>query len=173
MRPRKILSKSVNLVMFSSKINVFFRTSIAPLQIFFGPPLLPSIFFSAPLWYFCVLGTVFRSDFWDFCVLVTVFRSEFWYFCVLVTVFRSDFWHFCVLVTVFRSDFWYFSIFAETAPTALERGERAPRHHLMGKRPLRCRAGIYPPAFFSPGLADPIPPYDGGGGRRGNTTTTR
>ena len=24
------------------------------------------------------------------------------------------------------------------------------------------------PAFFSPGPADPIPPYDGGGGRRGN-----
>ena len=40
----------------------------------------------------------------------------------------------------------------------------------MGKRPLRCRAGFYPPAFFSPGPADPIPPYDGGGGRRGNTT---
>ena len=42
--------------------------------------------------------------------------------------------------------------------------------------PLRCRAGIYPPAFFSPGPADPIPPYDGGGPRRGNnntTTTTR
>ena len=34
--------------------------------------------------------------------------------------------------------------------------------------PLRCRAGICPPAFFSPGPADPIPPYDGGGGRRGN-----
>ena len=36
--------------------------------------------------------------------------------------------------------------------------------------PYRCRAGIYPPAFFSPGPADPIPPYDGGGGRRGDNS---
>ena len=43
----------------------------------------------------------------------------------------------------------------------------------MGKRPYRCRAGIYPPAFFSPGPADPIPPYDGGGPRRGNNNTTQ
>ena len=42
------------------------------------------------------------------------------------------------------------------------------RRRLMGERLVRCRAGIYPPAFFSPGPADPIPPYDGGGGRRGN-----
>ena len=33
---------------------------------------------------------------------------------------------------------------------------------------VRCRAGIYPPTFFSPGPADPIPPDEGGGGRRGN-----
>ena len=33
---------------------------------------------------------------------------------------------------------------------------------------VRCRAGIYPPTFFSPGPAQPIPPAEGGGGRRGN-----
>ena len=54
----------------------------------------------------------------------------------------------------------------------------ALRHALPhpAKRPYRCRAGIYPPTFFSPGPADPIPPEKGGAGRRGNnnnTTTTR
>ena len=38
-----------------------------------------------------------------------------------------------------------------------------------GGRPVRCRAGIYPPAFFFPGPADPIPPDDSGGGRRETT----
>ena len=36
---------------------------------------------------------------------------------------------------------------------------------------VRCRAGIYPPTFFSPGPAHPIPPDEGGGGRRGNNNT--
>ena len=42
------------------------------------------------------------------------------------------------------------------------------RRRLMGKRLVRCRAGIYPPAFLFLGPADPIPPDEGGGPRRGN-----
>ena len=46
-------------------------------------------------------------------------------------------------------------------------GPCAPRHRLMGKHPSRCRAGIYPPTFFSPGPAEQIPPGEGSAARRG------
>ena len=35
-------------------------------------------------------------------------------------------------------------------------------------RAYRCRAGIYPPAFFSPGPAESAPQVYDEGGRRGN-----
>ena len=40
------------------------------------------------------------------------------------------------------------------------RGNKDPctlRHRFMGERVVRCRAGIYPPAFFFPGPAESIP----------------
>ena len=54
------------------------------------------------------------------------------------------------------------------SPDTCEQGPVYRRPRWVGEHPARGRAGIYPPAFFSPGPADLIPPYDGGGGRRGN-----
>ena len=41
-------------------------------------------------------------------------------------------------------------------------------HTAWGSARVQGRAGIYPPKFFFPGRADPIPPGEGGAGRRGN-----
>ena len=38
----------------------------------------------------------------------------------------------------------------------------------MGERAYRCRAWVYPRAFFFPDPAESIPPVYDGGGRRGN-----
>ena len=64
------------------------------------------------------------------------------------------------------------TIFNENKDLQLSRliKRHAPPH--TAKPPYRCRAGIYPPTFFSPGPADPIPPEKDGAGRRGNNNTT-
>ena len=60
-------------------------------------------------------------------------------------------------------------------PISRTRGNKNPRR-LMGEHLQYCRAGIYPPALFSPSPVHLIPPGEGGRGRRGNndiTTTQR
>jgi len=67
-------------------------------------------------------------------------------------------------VMIFHEKSWFFT---KSRHLLESRGNKTPCT-LMGKRLQSRRAGIYPPAFFSPGPADPIPPYDGGGPRRGD-----
>ena len=84
--------------------------------------------------------------------------------------FLSIFFNFRRFSSIFIDFLRFSSIFIDLR---VGTGDRAPRHRLMGKHPVRCRAGIYPPAFFFPGPVHPIPPYEGGGPRRGNTTQQR
>ena len=60
------------------------------------------------------------------------------------------------------------TVFSPKLRPAIWNGGTRTRAHIMGERAYRCRAWVYPPAFFFPDPAESIPLVCDRGGWRGN-----